>query len=97
MQTIKGYALLITGFLACPCHLPVTMPILLALTAGTALGAFLANNVWGIVALSTIYFVVALALGWRYISHEDQVCELPRPKTATRLKPRDRNVHIEEV
>jgi hypothetical protein len=51
---------LVTGFIACPCHLPLTLPLLLALTAGTALGAFLANNVGVVFAVSGAYFVGAL-------------------------------------
>ena len=59
---------LVTGFIACPCHLPLTLPLLLAVTAGTAFGAFLANNLWLIGAATTIYFIGALALGLRYMT-----------------------------
>jgi hypothetical protein len=68
----RGYFLLVTGFAVCPCHLPITLPFLLALTAGTVFGAFLANNVWLIVAVSTIYFLGALTLGWRYVMQAEK-------------------------
>lgn len=68
---MKNYFFIITGFLACPCHLPITLPLLIALTAGTALGAFLANNVWLIGALSTVYFIGALALGFGMLGQKE--------------------------
>ncbi len=86
MKTLKGYILLITGFLACPCHLPLTLPLLLAVTAGTAIGALLASNIWLIVAVSTIYFVSALALGWRYVTQDEKACEVSQPKLKARMK-----------
>ncbi len=68
----RGYFLIVTGFLACPCHLPISLSLLLTLTAGTAIAAFLANNVWLIIAFSTIYFVGALAFGWRYLIQDEK-------------------------
>ena len=44
MRRIGGIALTVTGFLACPCHLIITLPLLLSLLAGTALGSFLSRN-----------------------------------------------------
>ncbi|MBI3538033.1 MAG: hypothetical protein HY070_10815 [Chloroflexi bacterium] len=83
MQSLKGIFLTLTGFLACPCHLPITFPLALTLTAGTALGAFLANNVWLIVAGSTIYFVGAIAFGLRYLSGE-KFCRTQNPAEINR-------------
>ena len=73
MQTLKGIFLTLTGFLACPCHLPITLPLLIALTAGTALGAFLANHVWLVVAVSTIYFAGTLVLGVQYLTRRNNL------------------------
>ncbi len=64
-STARSSIWMLTGFATCPCHLPVTVPILLGLTAGTALGAFLANNLWLLGAISTTYFLLALVLGLR--------------------------------
>ena len=63
MRRIGGVVLTVTGFLACPCHLIVTLPLLLSLLAGTALGSFLSHNTGLVYAGAGIYFVVALALG----------------------------------
>jgi mercuric ion transport protein len=72
----SGYLLILTGFLACPCHLP----LLLALTAGTAFGVFLANNAWLTVAVSVAYFVGALALGWRQLTQNREICPTTQVK-----------------
>jgi len=53
----------VTGFLACPCHLIITLPGLTSLLAGTALGSFLSRNTGLVYTGAGIYFVVALALG----------------------------------
>ena len=64
MRRISGVVLTVTGFLACPCHLIITLPLLASLLAGTALGSFLPRNTGLIYAFASIYFVVALALGY---------------------------------
>jgi hypothetical protein len=63
MRRMGGIVLTMTGFLACPCHLIITLPLLLSLLAGTALGSFLSHNTSLVYAGATIYFVGALALG----------------------------------
>ena len=63
MRRIGGIALTVTGFLACPCHLIITLPLLLSLLAGTALGSFLSRNSGLVYTGAGLYFVVALALG----------------------------------
>ncbi len=64
MRRIGGVLLTVTGFLACPCHLIVTLPLLASLLAGTALGSFLTRNTGLVYTGASIYFVVALALGY---------------------------------
>ncbi len=63
MRRAGGILLTVTGFLACPCHLIVTLPLLASLVAGTALGTFLTRNTGLITAVASVYFVGALALG----------------------------------
>ena len=81
MRRIGGVVLTVTGFLACPCHLIVTVPLLISLLAGTAVGGFLSRNTGLIIIGASIYFVVALTLGAWFLfgpkrqSHEkDAVC-----------------------
>ncbi|GAC1543884.1 MAG: hypothetical protein NVS2B7_17870 [Herpetosiphon sp.] len=88
-RTISSTFLLITGIIACPCHLALTLPLLLALFGGTAVGAFLAAHTGLIVALSTGYFVAALGLGWWWLSRPlrrtvaDQCAVRPTAATPT--------------
>jgi len=70
MRRIGGIALTVTGFLACPCHLIITLPLLLSLLAGTALGSFLSQNSGLAYTGASIYFVVALALGGFLLLHQ---------------------------
>ena len=67
MRRIGGVVLTVTGFLACPCHLIITLPLLLSGLSGTALGSFLSHNTGLIYTGATIYFVVALALGYWFL------------------------------
>jgi len=86
MRRIGGVVLSVTGLLACPCHLIITLPRLFSLLAGTALGSFLSRNTGLVYTLAGIYFVVALALGaWflfgpaRPIREMDTACPGCRP------------------
>jgi mercuric ion transport protein len=67
MRRIGGIALTVTGFLACPCHLIITLPLLLSLLAGTAAGSFLSRNTSLVYTGAGIYFVVALVLGYWFL------------------------------
>ena len=67
MRRIGGVVLAVTGFLACPCHLIITLPLLASLLAGTALGSFLTHNTGLVTTLAGVYFVVALALGYWFL------------------------------
>ena len=63
MRRIGGVVLTVTGLLACPCHLIVTVPWLASLLAGTALGSFLSRHSGLVTTFAGIYFVVASAVG----------------------------------
>jgi len=67
MRRMSGVILTVTGVLACPCHLIITLPLLLSLLAGTALGSFLSRNTGLVYTLAGVYFVVALALGYCFL------------------------------
>jgi mercuric ion transport protein len=62
-RTISGWFLAVTGFLACPCHLVVTLPLAAALLSGTALGGWITTHQGAIVVGASMYFVGALAAG----------------------------------
>jgi len=71
-----GVVVGVTAFLACPCHLPLTLPLVLALLAGTPLAAIVAQNIGLVVAASLVYFVAGLGLAVRLLGGE------ARPKEA---------------
>ena len=67
MRRLGGVVLTVTGFLACPCQLIITLPLLASLLAATALGSFLTHNTGLVYAFASIYFIVALALGYWFL------------------------------
>jgi len=66
-HTIKGYAAGVVAFVACPCHLPLTLPLILALTAGTAVGGWLAANTTLIYLAATVLFLGGLLLAGKWL------------------------------
>jgi len=86
MRRIGGVLLTVTGFLACPCHLMITLPLLVSLLAGMRLSGFLIRNTGLIVTIESLYFLGALALGYwllftpsRRESRRDAVCPTCEP------------------
>ncbi|NOZ06446.1 MAG: hypothetical protein GXP41_08875 [Chloroflexi bacterium] len=76
-RKVRGYVAGGLAVLTCPCHLLITLPLLLALTAGTAAGAVISDNVWTIVAASVLLFALWAVLAYRWIGGEEQSCALP--------------------
>lgn len=62
-RTTTGWFFTVTGFLACPCHLVITLPLAAALLSGTALGGWIAGHQGAIFAGASVYFIGALAAG----------------------------------
>jgi uncharacterized membrane protein len=72
MRRLAGIVLTVIGFLACPCHLIITLPLLASLLAGTALGSFLTRNTGLVVTFASLYFIVAFLLGFRLLFSPSQ-------------------------
>ena len=70
MSKAWGSVLVVTGFIACPCHLIITLPLVLGLMAGTGAGAILAANTGLIYVIAGGYFVAALAAGWYLLNRK---------------------------
>lgn len=62
-RSLKGYLLLGSALVTCPCHLPLIATLL----AGTALGGFLREHAALLVLALGAYFVLALLLGLRLL------------------------------
>lgn len=59
---MRAYLAAVAAIVTCPCHLVVLMPLLLGLTAGTAVGAFLTRYQTWVYGISAGLFIVSLAL-----------------------------------
>jgi mercuric ion transport protein len=66
-RVAKGYVAGAVAFVACPCHLPITLPLLIALTAGTAFGAWLEHNIVTAGLISTTVFIGGAVLAFKWI------------------------------
>ncbi len=78
-NTVKGYAAGVFALLVCPCHLPLTFPLILSLTAGTALGGWLAGKFGLLFGIFTALFLAGLFLAWRWLVDEGdgEPCPVP--------------------
>lgn len=73
MRRARGYPLLATALVACPCHLP----LLAVLLAGTAAGGWLVDNL-GLLTLGlAASFIVALAWGLRLVGQRPEASKCP--------------------
>ena len=63
-RSLGAYLLLLTGFMACPCHLLFTLPLAIGLLGGTALGLWLGSHTGLVYGLSTGYFLAAVIVGF---------------------------------
>jgi len=87
MQAIKGTVASLVAFIACPCHLPLTLPLLLSLTSGTAAGLWPAAHQQFMWAVSVVLFVgsAALTVRWLQDAQAGAHCASPmaRPQETT--------------
>lgn len=75
--SIRGYVAGAVAFIACPCHLPLTLPLLLTLTAGTAVGGWLANNSLAIYTVAAVLFIGGLVLAGKWLlTDETEACPI---------------------
>ena len=64
MSRVWGGVLTVTGLVACPCHFPFTLPLILGLLGGTGIGSFVGANTSLIYGIATGYFIVGIGVGW---------------------------------
>lgn len=81
MSRVWGGALTVTGFAACPCHLPFTLPLVLGVLGGTGLGSFIGANTSLIYGGFTGYFIAGVGVGWYLLNRRHRadgaVCTVP--------------------
>lgn len=82
MRRVWGWVLAVTAFVACPCHLPLTLPLLIGLLSGTAVGGFVAANTGWVYGLATGYFIVGIGAGIYLLKRrrapQGTACALPQ-------------------
>lgn len=72
---VLGYVLLGLGFIFCPCHLAITLPLLGIWIGGTTGVNFLTENRGLVFGVSTVLFLVGLGAGWMLLSR-GSACEI---------------------
>ena len=70
MSKVWGGVLAITGFIACPCHLPLTLPLIIGVLGGTSLGSFVGANTSLVYGIATGYFIVGIGVGVYLLMHK---------------------------
>ena len=83
MGKVWGGVLLVTGFIACPCHLPLTLSFAVVLLGGTAIGSFIAANTGLVYGIAGAYFIFGLGVGWYLWNRKNRA-----PGRASRLSAR---------
>ncbi len=88
MTKIKAYVAGVVAFIACPCHLPLTLPLLISLTAGTAFSAWLAapGTLLLVGAISTVVFIGGLALAFNWFT-QPTCPPIPNLTASPKLRP----------
>jgi mercuric ion transport protein len=85
-QKTRSGVMLVISFVSCPCHLPITLPLVLTLLAGTPAAVWIGNHVGWVYGGMAVLFVVSLGLGLRWILQTNaarEACE-PRPARSTK-------------
>ena len=63
MSDIWRWFLVTTGIAACPCHFPITLPLVIGALGATGAGALLTDHSGWVYAAGWAYFVTAVAGG----------------------------------
>ncbi|HKB48951.1 MAG TPA: hypothetical protein VKC57_14705 [Ktedonobacterales bacterium] len=77
-RTLVGWFFAVTGFLACPCHLVVTLPPAAALLSGTALGGWITTHEGAIALGATFYFLGGLTVAGMLLLRSGAPAQPPR-------------------
>ncbi len=88
MNDIWRWFLVATGIAACPCHFPVTLPLMIGALGATGVGALLADHAGWVYAAGWVYFVAAAALGIRSMRSSARTKSRPIGAAPTTLESR---------
>ncbi len=91
-QKIRSGTMFVISFIACPCHLPITLPLALVLLAGTPAAIWIAQHTNWVYGGMIILFLFSLTLGFRWMSQPAEKCDArlvssaSKPTTQTATK-----------
>ncbi len=87
-QKIRSGVMFVLSAITCPCHLPITLPLLISLTAGTTFSAWLAapRTLLLVGAISTVVFIGGLALACNWFT-QPACPPIPNATASPKLRP----------
>lgn len=78
----RGRAWLLWSFLLCPCHLPLTLGVLVAVAGGTTVGGLLRDNLFAAGVVVTATWLAGTGYGLSLVRRAERSrgsCPLPEP------------------
>lgn len=81
---IRSSGMLAISIVACPCHLPLVLPIALTLLAGTPIAIWLTQSVNWVAGALTIIFLSSLVIGLRWMTTSQSSAMPPSSPTSSR-------------
>jgi len=95
MGRVWGGVLVVTGFIACPCHLVITLPLILGALGGTGLRAYLTDNQGLVYGVATGYFIVGLAGGLYLWNRKESNKSPAQPVAALKKSIRNQKLTVQ--
>ena len=75
-QKVRSGVMFVVSAIICPCHLPITLPLVLAFLVGTPAAVWIAQHVGWVYGGMTLIFLLTLGLGFLWLNRPDTVtCE----------------------
>ena len=88
-QKIRSGVMFVIAFVACPCHLPITLPLILVVLAGTPLAVWITQHRGWIYGILTGVFLLSLALGFMWSGYsKESVGEACEPYPSHQIQQR---------
>ena len=70
-QKFRRGVMFIISAVTCPCHLPIVLPIVLVLLAGTPTALWITNHIGWVYGGIAFIFVLSLGLGFLWLHQPD--------------------------